>query len=45
MLDSAKMKLRPVSDSRWLKPWLLCENTAADGGSRRDRPRHRAVSQ
>ena len=31
MLDSSSLKLRPVSDPRWIKPWLLFETTAVDG--------------
>lgn len=31
VLDAAALKLRRVSDPRWLKPWLLFETVAADG--------------
>ncbi len=31
VLDGAALKLRRVSDRRWLKPWLLFETAAADG--------------
>ena len=31
ILDAATLKLRPVTDPTWLKPWLLFEATARDG--------------
>ncbi len=31
ILDGAALKLRRVTDRRWLKPWLLLRTTAADG--------------
>ena len=35
VLDAARLELREVEDSRWLKPWLLFETTATDGSKLR----------
>ena len=35
VLDSRRLKLRPVAEPTWLKPWLLCEAATRDGGTLR----------